>query len=163
MVMPVVFIFLLGIIWFGRAFNIYSTITQAAQQGAIVAARPSCATCAPPGSSWAASPSFPGNSAVVNAVAAVLQASSLDPTQIMSSAGTPSSGCTSSGNILICREVVINATITPAPVCADGGTDFQVCGATVSFRFPVPFYVPFTSLTAGSFTVGAEAQSRMEN
>ncbi len=36
MVLPVVFIFLLGIIWFGRAFNIYSTITQAAQQGAIV-------------------------------------------------------------------------------------------------------------------------------
>ena len=33
LVMPVVFIFLLGIIWFGRAFNIYSTITQAAQQG----------------------------------------------------------------------------------------------------------------------------------
>jgi Flp pilus assembly protein TadG len=164
MVMPVVFIFLLGIIWFGRAFNIYSTITQAAQQGAIVAARPSCATC---GNTFAGNGvvgSCPSaNPTVACAVAAVLQASSLDPTQIMSSAGTPSSGCTSSSNILICREVMINATTTPAPVCADGGTDFQICGATVSFRFPVPFYVPFTSLTAGSFTVSVEAQSRMEN
>ena len=52
LVMPVVFIFLLGIIWFGRAFNIYSTITQAAQQGAITAARPTCATCAAPGTPW---------------------------------------------------------------------------------------------------------------
>ena len=40
LVLPVVFVFLLGIVWFGRAFNIYSTIQQAAQQGAIAAARP---------------------------------------------------------------------------------------------------------------------------
>ena len=39
MVLPLVFMLLLGIVWFGRAFNIYSTITQAAQQGAIAAAR----------------------------------------------------------------------------------------------------------------------------
>ena len=45
LVLPVVFVFLLGIVWFGRAFNIYSTIQQAAQQGAIAAARPSCAVC----------------------------------------------------------------------------------------------------------------------
>ncbi len=45
LVLPVVFVFLLGIVWFGRAFNIYSTIQQAAQQGAIAAARPTCATC----------------------------------------------------------------------------------------------------------------------
>ncbi len=47
LVLPLVFMLLLGIIWFGRAFNIYSTITQAAQQGAITAARASCATCVP--------------------------------------------------------------------------------------------------------------------
>ena len=45
LVLPLVFMFLLGIVWFGRAFNIYSTIQQAAQQGAITAARESCATC----------------------------------------------------------------------------------------------------------------------
>src|ERR1700687_5728378 len=45
LVLPLVFMLLLGIIWFGRAFNIFSTITQAAQQGAITAARATCATC----------------------------------------------------------------------------------------------------------------------
>src|SRR6267378_1071707 len=45
LVLPLVFMLLLGIVWFGRAFNIYSTITQAAQQGAIIAARDPCATC----------------------------------------------------------------------------------------------------------------------
>src|ERR1700686_2445626 len=45
LVLPLVFMLLLGIIWFGRAFNIFSTIQQAAQQGAIAAARASCATC----------------------------------------------------------------------------------------------------------------------
>src|SRR5262252_9778251 len=45
LVLPIVFTFLLGIVWFGRAFQIYSTITQAAQQGAVTAARSTCATC----------------------------------------------------------------------------------------------------------------------
>src|SRR5271167_4622862 len=45
LVLPLVFMLLLGIVWFGRAFNIYSTIQQAAQQGAITAARATCATC----------------------------------------------------------------------------------------------------------------------
>src|SRR3977135_3531351 len=69
LVLPFVFMFLLGIIWFGRAFNIYSTITQAAQRGAILAARPTCATC---GNDPATD--FP----VANAVYAVTDASRLD-------------------------------------------------------------------------------------
>ena len=71
LVLPLVFMLLLGIVWFGRAFNIYSTIQQAAQQGAITAARDSCATC--------------GNNAsaaVDTVITAVMQASNLDPTQI---------------------------------------------------------------------------------
>src|SRR4029077_20118251 len=73
LVLPLVFMLLLGIVWFGRAFNIYSTITQAAQQGAITAARASCATCGNTPSS---------DAAVDNAIYAVMQASSLDPAQI---------------------------------------------------------------------------------
>ena len=48
-VLPLVFMFLLGIVWFGRAFNIYSTIQQAAQQGALAAARPTCSSSKKPG------------------------------------------------------------------------------------------------------------------
>jgi hypothetical protein len=163
LVLPVVFIFLLGIIWFGRAFNIYSTITQAAQQGALMAARPSCTSCVAPTQGWG-STNFPGDAAVANTVTAVMQASSLDPAQIVGSASTgvpmfcaipstPAGACTTTtNNIKICREVLLNQS-----------AQVPICGATVSFQYPVPFYVPFTALTAGSFTVSAQAQSRMEN
>src|ERR1700690_2539829 len=75
-VLPLVFMLLLGIVWFGRAFNIYSTIQQAAQQGAITAARPTCATCGN---------TPPTPAAVDSAIYAVMQASNLDPTQIKAS------------------------------------------------------------------------------
>src|SRR5208282_2495622 len=74
LVLPLVAMLLFGIIWFGRAFNIYSTIQQAAQQGAITAARDSCATCGTPG--------LPSAATAGAAVAAVLQANNLQLTQI---------------------------------------------------------------------------------
>ena len=165
LVMPVVFLFLLGIIWFGRAFNIYSTITQAAQQGAIAAARPSCATCLPPGGSWPGT-NFPGDPAVATTVSAVMQASSLDPTQIVGSASivpplfcaiptSPAGACTTtSNNIKICREVLLNQPQT---------AQIPACGTTVSFQYPFQFYLPFTSLNLTRVLLSAQAQSRMEN
>src|SRR6266436_8569359 len=80
LVLPLVFMFLLGIIWFGRAFNIYSTITQAAEQGAATAARPACATCGQPVDNWNGT-SFPGNATVESSVFSVMRASSIDPNQ----------------------------------------------------------------------------------
>lgn len=154
LVMPVVFIFLLGIIWFGRAFNIYSTITQAAQQGVIVAARSGCATCGT---------SFPGDVPVANAVISVMQASSLDPSQIPPGTGTLSLGCTSSSNIQICRQVVLNlASGSPSQVCTVPVAGL-VCGTTVSLQYPFQFYLPFTSLNLSKVILSAQAQSRMEN
>jgi Flp pilus assembly protein TadG len=154
LVMPVVFIFLLGIIWFGRAFNIYSTITQAAQQGAIVAARPVCATCAQPG--------FPPDTAVVTAVTNVMQASSLDPNQIKSIASV--TGCSTPSNIQICRQVVLSNSgpLIPLSFCS-APQQSQVCGATVTFQYPFYFYLPFTSLNLTQVVMNAQAQSRMEN
>src|SRR4030081_3605466 len=86
LVLPLVFTLLIGIIWFGRAFNIYSTIQQAAQQGAIRAARATCATC---------TPTFPAASLVATTVSAVMLASRVDPEQIIDQ-GTPPTGCTTS-------------------------------------------------------------------
>src|ERR1700679_1234302 len=80
MVLPLVFMLLLGIVWFGRAFNIYSTIQQAAQQGAIVAARSSCATCGDQGAL---------DTPVSSTVGAVMQASSIDPAQIPVNSNAP--------------------------------------------------------------------------
>jgi hypothetical protein len=158
MVLPLVFMFLLGIIWFGRVFNIYSTITQAAQQGAITAARSTCATCGD---------TAPNDTAVYNTVSAVLQASSIDPTQIPANPSPPSpvfcasppvpppSGCTTNNQVTVCRQVLLN------PPAASGQP--AQCGTMVSFQYPFQFYLPFTSLNLQKVTLTAQAQSRMEN
>ncbi len=44
-VLPLMFMILLGIFWFGQAFSIYGAITRAAQEGARAGAAPYCATC----------------------------------------------------------------------------------------------------------------------
>ena len=154
MVLPLVFTLLLGIVWFGRAFNIYSTIQQAAQQGAIFAARGTCVTCGN---------DFPGNFAVKGAVDAVLKSSSLDPKQILvnpNPAGpmfctNPPAACTSAGKIKICRNVLLNPSA--------GAIQPPQCGAIVSFQYPFQFYLPFTSLNLQKIILSAQAQSRMEN
>lgn len=171
LVLPVVFVFLLGIIWFGRAFNIYSTITQAAQQGAIVAARSTCATCgAPSGGHWGTT-DFPGDTTVINTIAAVMKASSLDPGQIPPNSHTPnpafcpvpvppnpSGACSTTNNITICREVQLDPSSIQNPPTAP-----PICGTLVSFQYPFQFSLPFTSLNLRQVLLTAQAQSRMEN
>jgi hypothetical protein len=169
LVLPLVFILLLGIIWFGRVFNIYSTITQASQQGAITAARASCATCSPMGGGWNGT-NFPDDGTVDAAIFAVLQASSIDPGQIpvnsnspvLSSCGIPPLSpplslpltCTTTNNITICRNALLKplASTTPSPQC----------GVVVNFQYPFQFYLPFTSLNLHEIVLTAQAQSRME-
>ena len=166
LVLPLVFMFLLGIVWFGRAFNIYSTITQAAQQGAIAAARPACATCP-------AANTFPSDAAVDGVISAVMQSSNLDSTQIQASpkpglvvcpsppappgGWAPPVGCpaTATANIWICRNVQLNP---PAVV-----TQPVQCGTIVSFQYPFQSYLPFTSLNLQTIVMTAQAQSRTEN
>ena len=48
LVMPLLLTFLMGIIWFARAYNTYQTITRAAREGARVAVAPACWTCGSP-------------------------------------------------------------------------------------------------------------------
>ncbi len=72
-VLPLVFMLLLGIYWFGRAYNIYATITYAAREGARAATAPTSATL--------------GNTTltpdqVATRVLQVLQASKLNPAQV---------------------------------------------------------------------------------
>ncbi len=161
LVLPLVFMFLLGIVWFGRAFNIYSTITQAAQRGVVTAARPTCATCSAPAGGWN---NFPGDGAVENSVFSVMDASSLDRSQIISYVPSglqpcpdpaPAKDCphTTGNNITICRSVVLNPSNSqPAQ-----------CGTVVSFQYPFQFYLPFTSLSLRQIVMTAQAQTRMEN
>ena len=163
LVLPLVFMFLLGIVWFGRAFQIYSTITQAAQRGAVMAARPTCATCPSPGDNWNGT-NFPGNTTVENSVFSVMDASSLDRSQVRmyfpvlpncpnTPPLPPNPGCTTTANnVTICRSVQLNGIATPPQ-----------CGTVVSFQYPFQFNLPFTSLNMQSIVLKAQAQSRMEN
>lgn len=73
-VLPLVFMLLLGIMWFGRAFNIYSTLNRAAREAAVAAASPSCATCG--------NTSRTQSDIQTNVVNPILQAAHLDPSQL---------------------------------------------------------------------------------
>jgi len=167
LVLPLVFMLLLGIVWFGRAYNIYSTIQQAAQQGAITAARDLCATC---GDTQAVIGTVDG------VITAVVQASNLDPTQIKlppnppnCAVGLPCAACPqppfpqgscaapTSGSIYVCQNVQLN------PVVPNGTPQPTQCGAVVSFQYPFQFYFPGTSLNMSTVLMTAQAQSRMED
>ncbi|MGB6632414.1 MAG: TadE/TadG family type IV pilus assembly protein [Terriglobales bacterium] len=167
-VLPLVFMLLLGIIWFGRAYNIYSTIQQAAQQGAITAARNSCATClnaTAPDGTISSCPVTGSAGSVAYAIATVMCASSIDPTQIPASSNPPTPiscvnppalvTCTTPGNITVCRQALLNSP--------GSATQPSQCGVIVSLQYPFQFYLPFTSLNMQTITLYAQAQSRMEN
>jgi Flp pilus assembly protein TadG len=152
LVLPLVFMLLLGIVWFGRAFNIYSTIQQAAQQGAITAARSTCVTC---------NNTQATDTTVASVVTSLMQSSSLDVAQIQATSPAPlfcvdppGGACTTRNNITICRNVQLNPAAGVQPL---------QCGTMVSFQYPFQFYLPFTSLNLQPIVMTAQAQSRMEN
>ena len=157
-VLPLMFMMLLGIFWFGQAFSIYGAITRAAQEGARAGALPYCATC----SQINSLPAFATNA--VSATQNALIASKLDPnlTQISptqtvfgtcasSLGGSP--GCAT--GYKICVQVPIQLTSPNS-----GAT--QLCGVSVSFQYPFQFWLPFTSLNKQKIWLTASARVRME-
>jgi Flp pilus assembly protein TadG len=155
-VLPVMFMVLLGIFWFGQAFRLYGTITRAAQDGARAGAAPYCTTCA-------AGPSSGTNA--VNAVNSALIASNLDPSSIP--VITPpvfnacvqggNTGCTPIAGSNVCVQSPVqlyNTTVTP------GGAG--VCGVAVTFQYPYRFWLPFTSVNNQQIMLTASARVRIE-
>lgn len=73
-ILPLLFMLLLGIMWFGRAFNIYATVNHAAREGALAAAARNCASCG----------NTPQTQANIqnNVVNPILTAAHLDPAQV---------------------------------------------------------------------------------
>ena len=156
-VLPLMFMMLLGIFWFGQAFSIYGAITRAAQEGARAGAAPYCTTCSSP------------NSVATNAVNAVnndLLASKLDPTKIQAPSPTPTfNACTVvTGGSTSCATVSGSNVCVQGPVqlssTTTGGTG--VCGMSVTFQYPFQFWLPFTSLNKQRILLTASARVRME-
>jgi Flp pilus assembly protein TadG len=68
-VLPLLIALIFGILWFGRAFNIYTTINRATREAAEAAALNSCATCG----------NLPNTNIFANVVNPILLAAHLDP------------------------------------------------------------------------------------
>jgi len=155
-VLPILFTILLGVFFFGRAYNIYATITQAAQQGARAAVAPACATCG--------STALTADQIATNVVAPVLQASHLDPTavQTLTPAACPC-GSVACGTPVACDPAGVSATPS---ICVQQNVNLtatagnQQCGTSVAFQYPYGFNLPFQSFTVN---MKATAQMRSEN
>src|SRR4030088_400709 len=80
LVLPLMFMILLGIFWFGQAFSIYGTITHAAREGARAAVAPVCSTCG--------GANDPSQNAY-NAIKSSLQAAKLDHTKLRQPSAPP--------------------------------------------------------------------------
>ena len=149
-VLPLMFMILLGIFWFGQAFSIYGTITRAAQEGARAGVAPYCTTCNSPNSQA---------TNAVNAVTTAMVTSKLDPTlaqfpvpaPVFASCGT--SWTSASTTIYVQAPVLLKNT----------GSSNGVCGLSVSFRYPFQFWLPFTSLNKQKIWITASARVRMES
>ena len=164
-VLPLMFMVLLGIFWFGLAFFIYGTLTQGARAGAEAAVAPVCTTCAA-----GSTPATIAQTAVYNALAAAhLSKNQLVPT----SSWTPPMLCP-------CGSVSSRAACTTALACDSSVTDVCVqvnvqlsyssqggagtCGTSVSARYQYPFHfsIPLTNLDIGNVLLPGQAQMRAE-
>ncbi len=165
-VLPLMFMILLGIFWFGQAFSIYGSITRAAEVGARAGAAPYCTTCS--GTNNLAT--FASNA--VNAVQACLRSENLNPALIpnfptgsqpvfnscISSVQGPAT-C-SGASSTICVQVPVQLTSTGGNPTIAGAAG--VCGMSVTFQYPYQFWLPFTSLNNQQIMLQASARVRME-
>jgi hypothetical protein len=157
LVLPVFFMLLLGIYWFGRAFNIYATINHAAREGARLGTASTCATCATPNQQ-------PSPDLIAVQVKDALEASRLDPGQVTHPAtpptrtsctpGSPAVSCslpTTDPHICVYYRVQLANTLT-------AGSGAPACGISVEFQYPYQFFFPFTSLNMQKIMLKAGVQ-----
>jgi Flp pilus assembly protein TadG len=172
LVLPLLFIILIAVFWFGQAFRIYTTLTQAARQGARAAVAPLCATCSLPG--------FSSTQNAISAVSSALTASNLNTTQLVPLSqwtqpplclcgSTSAASCSGS---VSCAPDPTNSNVCVQPNVqlsfpAQGGAG--ECGTAVSFQYKYPYSFtlpclpqPCTPLDLSKFTIPAQAQMRLE-
>jgi Flp pilus assembly protein TadG len=155
LVLPLAFLILLGIYWFGRAFNTYATINHAAREGARAAIVNTAATLGNNG---------PGGAAVASVITKDMQASSVDPTKIqlysptyIFCSGQALTNCNSYSKITVCTAVQLQN-----PPANSTGLGAQACGVGISFQYPYQFWLPFTSLNNQQITLTANVQMAEE-
>jgi len=163
-VLPLMFMILLGIFWFGQAFSIYGAITRAAQEGARAGSMAYCATCT--GSNTLQQYDTNAAAAVENA----MQASHLNwqlaqpknpPTLCSCQSGTPvACDASASTNFCIQSPIQINSPSGSQQQCSPSTTG--LCGVSVTFQYPFQFWLPFTSINNQTIWMSASSQVRLE-
>ncbi len=160
-VLPLMFMIVVGIFWFGQAFSIYGTITRAAQEGARAGAASTCTTCV-------AGSGVDTNA--YNAVEAALVAAKLDASKARQPLVVPTFNACSTTVITGSGSVGCDNSVS-SNVCIQSGVQLSnttggatgVCGISVSFQYPFQFWLPFTALNKQQIWINAAAQVRMEN
>jgi len=169
-VLPLMFVFLIGIFQFARVYMVYSAMQRAAEEGVHAAAGSDCATC--------------GNTQLAADVVAsgyvhpVLAISHVDDTQLTAPApANPLTSCTNgaaiacdpigvgaSPKICLRRDVILNKSSGGLP---PGGA--AVCGTALTLVYPYGFTLPSVSTTPPyissqtyAFNLQAQAQVRGE-
>jgi len=181
MILPLLFMFLIGVFWFGQAFHIYTAITNAARDGARAAAAPNCTTCAgvdPSTKAW-------------TVIQADLQAAHINPNLLQQPTNPPAlCACAPNGVTTGCNSTTVPCDGVETNICVQGVTTItnppsytvsgvQVsstvapsagisggageCGISVSFQYPYSFWLPGTSLNQQQLYLRAQAQMRVEN
>jgi len=158
-VLPLMFMILLGIFWFGQAFSMYGAITRAAQEGARAGSVPYCASCG--GSQdtltqYATNASTAVNNALTVSKLDPLQASYPSPEPSYNSCSSAAVTCTAGGSTNYCVQIPIQLATSEV-----GGTG--PCGISVSFRYPFTFWLPLTSLNKKPIWMTAYARMRLES
>jgi hypothetical protein len=155
-VLPLMFMMLLGIFWFGQAFSIYGAITRAAQEGARAGAAPYCATCT--GTNTLTQYSINADTAIQNA----LLGSKLNPALAQPPA-TPPTFISCNQTPPACANTSTNYCVEAPVLLTNQGTGaLGACGISVTFQYPFQFWLPFTSLNKQHIWLSASARVRME-
>jgi Flp pilus assembly protein TadG len=164
-ILPLLFMMVMGIFWFGQAFRIYGTITHAAREGARAAVAPTCTTCAA-----ATTPAQNAVTAVNNALAAA----KLDINQVQQPTTPPALFACSTSPGTSCGAAVPCTYVGASKVCVQANVQLSsctltapgaaTCGTSVSFgyKYPYHFTVPLTTLDLGNISLPAQAEMRVE-
>jgi len=163
-VLPLLFMVLLGVYWFGQAYRIYGTATHAARSGARAAVAPACTTCT---ALTAAQIAQNAKTAVEN----TMQAANLNKNQLVpTSSWTPPALCacgsanSSCGTPTACEGSVTNVCVQINVQLSYPPQGMGTCGTSVSLRYQYPYHfgIPNTSLDLGNMRLPGQAQMRLE-
>ncbi len=154
-VLPLMFMILLGIFWFGEAFSIYGTAARAAQEAALAAAESTCTTCA--------GGSTPTQNAY-NTITNIFAVSNLNTNQLSPPSPKPNLLSCAGGAAVQCDPTQPNICVqTKVQLSSTGGGAVGACGVSVSFTYRYQMWLPFTSLNNQAIQIRAAAQAPLES